>query len=207
MARNHFSFGRQNKLKIFQPTFVSIISGRKPSLILLAILIHLGTTYVVRENGIEVGRWTENDGKNRIEEINQEKRKTPPPESRPQAPKFKPFPVKYEWYYDREGYEKGIRRQKEKKVPIFLYFHAVWCPVCTKFNEGTFASPQVQKFLAPFVKVKIDAEQEKDLASQYKVTGYPTFIVLSPAGKKTELSRYFEPKDFIEECQTAGLVV
>ena len=40
----------------------------------LMILPHMATTYIVKENGVEVGRWEEDDGGTKIKVIEQKKK-------------------------------------------------------------------------------------------------------------------------------------
>ena len=54
---------------------------------------------------------------------------------------------------------------------------------------------------ASYVGVKLDGDLEKALVSRFKVAGYPTFIVLDPAGK--EVRRF---SGYMSARQTLGFL-
>lgn len=69
---------------------------------------------------------------------------------------------------------------------ILLYFTARWCGPCNRMDmyvypDSTVANTLKYKYLS--LKVDIDSEYGKKLASRYQVAAYPTFIVLNGQGK------------------------
>lgn len=69
----------------------------------------------------------------------------------------------------------GFSNQDE---PVFRMFFAEWCGHCKKAKPEF--SPLVGEQTIKGKKVKIvmiDAEKEKELAKQFNVSGYPTFIL------------------------------
>jgi thiol-disulfide isomerase/thioredoxin len=109
-----------------------------------------------------------------------------------------------EWFEGTAGYQSAVSQNKRTGKPVLLYFYTTWCPVCRRFDQGTFKDKQVAAYLEPFMKVRIDAEKEEELAYEYNVEAYPTFYVISRAGTK-EVPRYSNPARFMEECSKAGL--
>jgi len=97
-------------------------------------------------------------------------------------------------------YSASIAQAAASKKAILLEFTGSdWCPPCMKqnkdvFEQGAFADYAKDKL----VLVKLDfpkgkeqspevKEQNKNLAAQYGVEGFPTIILLNPEGK--ELAR------------------
>jgi thioredoxin-related protein len=164
--------------------------------------LFLGTTYVVQEGGREVGRYEEKDGRDAVEIVDNAAKGNRAAVS---TEIKKPAQRQYEWYQNSRGLEAALQHHKKTGEPVFLYFHASWCPVCAKYDREVFPDREVRQFLAPFVKVKIDEAKERKLMEQYKIQGFPTFLVISKAGKK-EVGRYSNPSRFVQECRKAGMV-
>jgi thiol-disulfide isomerase/thioredoxin len=94
----------------------------------------------------------------------------------------------------------GQRASAEQKV-LFVDFYTTWCGPCKMLDQSTWQDAAVIDLLrTKAVAIKIDAEKEKTLAEHYKVSAYPTLLLLKPDG--TEIDRlvgYREPKVFIAE--------
>jgi thioredoxin 1 len=72
--------------------------------------------------------------------------------------------------------------QKSNKL-VFVDFYADWCGYCKQLDEDTFVNQNVkQKFSQSYVLVKINVDQNPDLASKYQVYGLPTLIVMDSNG-------------------------
>ena len=83
----------------------------------------------------------------------------------------------------------AFAQAREQRKPVLLYWGAVWCPPCnqlkaTLFNRQDFV--ERSKAVVP-VYLDGDAPGAQKLASRFKVRGYPTMILLNPAGQ--ELTR------------------
>jgi thioredoxin-related protein len=78
---------------------------------------------------------------------------------------------------------------KAANKPVFLYWGAVWCPPCnqvkaTIFNRQDFVDRS--RFFVP-VYLDGDSKSAQKLGARFKVSGYPTMILLKPDG--TEITR------------------
>ncbi len=116
------------------------------------------------------------------------------------APQEKPSSA---WTYDRKGYEAAMARQKTTGEPAALYFHAVWCPYCAKFEKDILASGQVRQGLSETLKVKIDVEKERDLAHRYGIDSFPQFLIVPFKGEFSVLDTSVSPEQFLKDCRRA----
>lgn len=98
-----------------------------------------------------------------------------------------------------QDYKKAISLAKEDGKHIFLYFHADWCPYCTKLTKTTFNDKKVQAYLAQnFISISADTDAEKKLASKWNVRGLPTLWFLAPDNAKiSSISGYVDKKQFL----------
>lgn len=85
------------------------------------------------------------------------------------------------WLNGAPGYERAVQMQRELKVPLVVYFYTDWCPFCRTLDSQYFNAPPVQNYLRGVVRVRINPEHgrsERDLATQFGVTGFPTFFIV-----------------------------
>lgn len=75
---------------------------------------------------------------------------------------------------------------KEDKL-LFVDVYAVWCGPCKYMASKVFTQPAAgDYFNAHFINAKFDAEKGEgvEIARKYRVTAYPTFLLLDASGKE-----------------------
>jgi thioredoxin-related protein len=109
------------------------------------------------------------------------------------------------------SYDLGLENAKKENKPIMVDFYTSWCGWCKKMDKETFAHKDVSKLLSQdYVAVKLNAESskklkiggqdltERDVAKDFKVTGYPTICFLKADGDKIGcLPGYAGPEHFV----------
>jgi thioredoxin-related protein len=98
-----------------------------------------------------------------------------------------------------QTYDEGMRLAKEQDKHILLYFHAEWCTYCRKLDHTTFQDKKVIKYLKEnFISISVDSDKNKELTTQWKVRGLPTFHFLEPDSSKiSNLPGYVDGKQFL----------
>lgn len=114
-------------------------------------------------------------------------------------------------------YKKAQEEAKAAHKFLLLNFTGSdWCGWCIKFDRDVFSRPQFKDFARDnLVLVELDfpraksqpvevRKQNRELAQQYEVVGFPTIVVLNSDGQKLwQYDGYFPggPDAFIAELQ------
>jgi len=104
------------------------------------------------------------------------------------------FADEVKWLTD---YDVALRQAATEKKPLVIDFTGSdWCGWCIRLDKEVFSQPAFVSYARQkLVLLKIDfprnnplpddqAAKNKELARSYRVRGYPTIIVLDPAGKQ-----------------------
>ncbi len=100
--------------------------------------------------------------------------------------------------------------QKHKK-PIFIDTYTSWCHWCKVMDKKTFSQAEVINYVNKnYYAVKLDADSYAKIKfkgktttnrnlvrSTFKVTGYPTIVMISPSGKISAQAGYRPPASFL----------
>ncbi len=86
------------------------------------------------------------------------------------------------WLHDPEI---AVARVQETGKPLFVDFWATWCKNCLAMDRTTFQEPAVREALAPYVRLKFQAEDPTDpdtkrVLDQLGVKGLPSYVILQP---------------------------
>lgn len=82
--------------------------------------------------------------------------------------------------------EAAFAAAKAESKPLFLYWGAVWCPPCHYLMTKVFHQPDFVAKSRDFVAVYLDGDTEgaQTWGETLNVSGYPTVLVMSPAGEE-----------------------
>ena len=76
---------------------------------------------------------------------------------------------------------------KQENKPVAIYFWAIWCQYCAKFQSDTLGNPQVKKVLEnDYVLIAMDLDIDRDAANTYRVSAPPAVVFLGPDGKELD---------------------
>ena len=98
----------------------------------------------------------------------------------------------------------GLAEARQTDRPMMIDFYTDWCGWCKKLDADTYVNGQVIAAAKDFVSVKVNADVDKETASRYKITGFPTILFTDAAG--TEIHRvigYRPPQNFLGEMNRA----
>lgn len=91
---------------------------------------------------------------------------------------------------------------KKGNKPIFLDISASWCGYCKRMKAKVYTEAEVAKYYnSNFINVSVDGEKGEgiELAKNYGVKGYPTFVFLNQDGSLAyQTSGYHNPEKFLE---------
>jgi thiol-disulfide isomerase/thioredoxin len=91
------------------------------------------------------------------------------------------------WY---EGnVDLAFKAAKASNKPVLLYWGAEWCPPCKQLKSAVFTRPDFIEKSKLFVPVHLDGDlpDAQKWGDVFRVTGYPTVVVLKP--DRTEITR------------------
>ena len=113
------------------------------------------------------------------------------------------------WHEGATGFQNALDLQKTSQKSIALFFHTDWCANCKKLRENVLSSPEFDQYLKNVIPVKINPEtglKERQLADNYGVLGYPTFLMIEPNSKtvtRIRTNQNLSPQQFIDQCKAA----
>ena len=81
------------------------------------------------------------------------------------------------WYRSASGLEKGFEVATQENKPIAIYFWAIWCQYCARFQTDTLGNPEIKKILQDdYVLVAMDLDVDKEVSGKYGVS-YPPYVL------------------------------
>lgn len=81
------------------------------------------------------------------------------------------------------GLEESFQIAVKENKPIMMYFWAIWCQYCAKFQTETLGNPAVKKILeGDYVLVAMDLDIDREVAQKYGVSYPPYLVFMDPKG-------------------------
>ena len=86
---------------------------------------------------------------------------------------------------------------------LLVDFTADWCGWCKKLETDVFNKSEFKTYVKTrYQLVRLNADKYKDLVAKYKVTGFPTILVLSSKGVEVKrIVGYLKLKDFMKKLK------
>lgn len=80
--------------------------------------------------------------------------------------------------------ERAFALARAEKKPLLLYWGASWCPPCNQLKATLFNRQDFATLSRSFVAVHVDGDRPgaQKLGQRFKVSGYPTVVLLNPDG-------------------------
>ena len=90
---------------------------------------------------------------------------------------------------------------RSENKPVFVYWGAKWCPPCNQVKVTLFNRQDFIERSRAFVPVYVDGDSPgaQKIGARFKVSGYPTMVLLTPQGQEvTRLPGEVEPVRYTE---------
>jgi thioredoxin:protein disulfide reductase len=86
---------------------------------------------------------------------------------------------------ESQDLESELAAASAAQEPVLLYFGAEWCKNCKEMEKDTWPDPEVEKRLAGYRFIKVDATEIdqspiSEIIEKFRIQGLPTYIVLHP---------------------------
>lgn len=82
--------------------------------------------------------------------------------------------------------EEAFKVASKENKPLFIYWGAIWCPPCNQIKKTIFTKSEFISEAQNFVSVYLDGDlpAAQKWGDHFGTVGYPTMMILSPAGQE-----------------------
>lgn len=100
-------------------------------------------------------------------------------------------------------YDAALAAAKGEQRVVMIDFFTTWCAPCKRLDATTWKDPAVLAWAREtLVAIKLDAEQNVELAQRYKIDAYPTMVFLRADGTEIErVNGFKEAPAFLTEAK------
>jgi thiol:disulfide interchange protein len=100
------------------------------------------------------------------------------------------------WRTDLDGAKVEAARARK---PLLVYFTADWCGPCQHMKSTTWADGRVAEALKDYIPVKIDVDDQPQVARTFGVRGIPRVQVMTAEGSMGQsLTGAVSPEDMVD---------
>lgn len=104
-------------------------------------------------------------------------------------------------------YKEALEKAKTENKLVFIDCYTTWCGPCQTMAKNIFPQEKVGDYFNPrFISVKYDMEKGEgvELAKQFGLQAYPTFLIINPDGTlRHRLVGEYQADEFIELVKEA----
>jgi thiol-disulfide isomerase/thioredoxin len=82
--------------------------------------------------------------------------------------------------------DEAFARARAENKPVLLYWGASWCPPCNQLKATLFSRQDFAALSKHFIAVSVDGDRPgaQKLGARFRVSGYPTTVLFTPAGEE-----------------------
>jgi TolA-binding protein len=111
----------------------------------------------------------------------------------------KPVPAGITW---TRAIDVALADAQAHHRPVLLDMYTDWCEWCHALDDTTYVDPTFIQFSKRFTMSRINAEVDTVTAAHYRVSGYPTVLVLNEKGEEIDrVVGYARAPQFIAQIQ------
>jgi len=98
-------------------------------------------------------------------------------------------------------FEEAVAEAKASERLVFIDFYTTWCGPCKQLDKTTWKDAKVIAWLGEHtVALKIDAEQQVELAKRFEVRAYPSLVFVEASGEvKGRIVGYRDATAFLRD--------
>jgi thioredoxin-like negative regulator of GroEL len=81
----------------------------------------------------------------------------------------------------QSDYRDALQESASRRLPVLVVIGARWCRYCRTMQSETFCNPAVTaRITSHFIPLLIDADEQEELVEKFKVSAFPTVLIISP---------------------------
>jgi tetratricopeptide (TPR) repeat protein len=103
------------------------------------------------------------------------------------------------WHEGARGHDEAVQEQRDTRLPMLVHFRVDWDPQGPRFERRILGEPEMEKFLAGAVKLRLEPErspEEAAIAQEYHVPTFPSlYLVPAPGAEPVRVPTFAREDD------------